>query len=284
MANEEYLARLKQVARRLQRALSARSLKLKVKNQLQARNAKGHPLQVIHKVLNLLQGIVYSDIRRLCGLRLTDAKRYVGTDEVSGQLQIELLKREGCVPTSKVLEVGCGCLNMGIQLIRYLEKGNYVGIDPNEWLRETALKAHNVRQLVEEKQAKFLSVDDFDASKLGLKFDYIFSHSVLSHCAHWQLEQFLRNTAKVLAPDGRILASIRLAEGNGYGSPGAFNKNDSMHEEWQYPSVSWFKLSTVVETAEKQGLMAVHIPEYTELYTKTRPSECHDWIVFTRLH
>jgi SAM-dependent methyltransferase len=284
MANEEHLTQLKQVDRRLQRALSIRSLGLKVLNQLQSRNAKGHPMQVIHKVLNLLQRIVYSAIRRICGLRLADAKRYVGTDEVSGQLQIELLKREGCVPTSKVLEVGCGCLNTGIQLIRYLEKGNYVGIDPNEWLRQAALKAHDVRQLVEEKQAKFLSVDDFDASKLGLKFDYIFSHSVLSHCAYWQLEQFLRNAAKVLAPEGRILASIRLAEGNAYGSLGTFDKNDSMHEGWQYPSVSWFKLSTVVETADKQGLMAVHIAEYTELYTKTRPGECHDWIVFARLH
>jgi hypothetical protein len=141
MAKKEHLRRLKQADRRLQRAISARSLGLEVLNQLlQSRNVKGHPMQVIHKVLNLLQKIVYSVIRRICGLRLADAKRYVGTDEVSGQLQVELLKREGCVPTSKVLEVGCGCLNTGIQLIRYLEKGNYVGIDPNEWLRQVALK------------------------------------------------------------------------------------------------------------------------------------------------
>ena len=284
MATKEHLGRLKQVDRR-QRALSACILGLEALNQqLQSRNVKGHPMQVIHKVLALLHRIVYSAIRRICGLRLADAKRYVDSDEVSGQLQVELLKREGCVPTSRVLEVGCGCLNMGIQLIRYLEKGNYVGIDPNEWLRQAALRAPDICRLVEEKQAKFLSMDDFDASNLGLKFDYIFSHSVLSHCAHWQLEQFLRHAAKVLAPEGRILASIRLAEGNPYGSPGTSNKNDSMHEEWQYPSASWFKLSTVVETADKQGLMAVHTPEYTEFYTKTRPRDSHDWIVFSRLY
>ena len=219
---------------------------------------------------------------RIVGPRLADARRYVGTVEVSGQLQFELLKRAGCAPSSKVLEVGCGCLNLGVHLIRYLDKGNYVGIDPNEWLRQTALKHRGVRRLVKEKQATFLTVDDFDASKLGRKFDFIFSHSVLSHCAHCQLEQFLRNTAGVLAPGGSILSSIRLAGGNAFGSTGTPDKKDSMHQEWQYPGVSWFALSTVIETADHRGLKAVHIPEYTEFYTKTRPDECHDWIVFTR--
>jgi cyclopropane fatty-acyl-phospholipid synthase-like methyltransferase len=104
-----------------------------------------------------------------------------------------------------VLEIGCGCLHAGIPLIQYLEKGNYAGVDPNEWLRQKAMKKRYVRQLVKNKQARFLSVEDFDASELGIKFDFVLSHSVLSHCAHWQLEQFLRNIAKVLTPQGRIL-------------------------------------------------------------------------------
>jgi cyclopropane fatty-acyl-phospholipid synthase-like methyltransferase len=179
-----------------------------------------------------------------------------------------------------VLEIGCGRLHAGIPLMQYLDKGNYVGVDPNEWLRQTAIKSRQVRQVIEEKQARFLSVDDFDASELGIKFDLVLSHSVLSHCAHWQLEIFLRNVGKVLAPEGRILASIYLAEGNAYGSSGTPDKEDSMHQEWQYPGVSFFKLSTVVKTADMLGLRAVHIPEYTEFYTETRPKECHDWLLF----
>jgi cyclopropane fatty-acyl-phospholipid synthase-like methyltransferase len=205
---------------------------------------------------------------------------YVGTDKVSGQLQLELLKRQGCRPSSKVLEIGCGCLHAGIPVMQYLDRGNYVGVDPNEWLRQTAMKNRHVRQVIEEKQPRFLSVDDFDASELGIKFDLVLSHSILSHCAHWQLEIFLRNVGKVLAPGGRILASIYLAEGNAYGSRGTPDKEDSMHQEWQYPGISSFKLSTVVKTADMLGLRAVHIPEYTEFYTKTRPKECHDWLLF----
>ena len=34
---------------------------------------------------------------------------------------------------------------------------------------------------------------------------------------------------------------------NAYGSPGRADKRDSLDVEWQYPNVSWFKLSTVVE-------------------------------------
>jgi cyclopropane fatty-acyl-phospholipid synthase-like methyltransferase len=212
------------------------------------------------------------------GLR---ARSYVGTDEVSGQLQLELLKRQGCRPDSKALEVGCGRLHAGIPVMQYLDKGNYAGVDPNVWLRETAMKDRRIRRVIAERQPRFLSVDDFDASELHTKFDFVLSHSVLSHAAHWQLETFLRNVSKVLAPGGRIVASIRLAEGNVYGSAGTPDKKDSMDQEWQYPGGSYFTLSTIKKTADVVGLTAVHIPEYTEFYIKTRPKEYHDWIVFS---
>jgi cyclopropane fatty-acyl-phospholipid synthase-like methyltransferase len=211
---------------------------------------------------------------------LEDPDHYVGTDDVSGRLQFELLKREGCSPDSKLLEIGCGNLHGAVPLIEFLEKANYVGLDPNEWLREAAMKKRYIRQLVKKKQATFLSVDDFDASGLDIKFDFAFAHSVLSHCAHWQLGLFLRNVSKVLAPNGRIVASIRLAEGNAYGSSGTPGRDDSRDETWQYPGVTWFKLATVRDVAEKEGLTVLRIPEYTEFYIRTRPNEYHDWLLF----
>jgi SAM-dependent methyltransferase len=212
---------------------------------------------------------------------LTAAKHYVATDEVSGKLQFALLQREGCLPSSTVMEVGCGCLNAGVPLIEYLNPGHYAGIDPNEWLLEAAMRRRRVRRLVASKRPMFLNRGDFDAGELGLTFDYVLSHSVLSHCAHWQLEQFVGNIARALRPRGRILASIRLAEGNAYGSSGTPDKEDSMDEVWQYPGVSWFKLATVKKTAQRHGLNAVLKPEYTELYIAQRPKEMHDWIVFS---
>jgi SAM-dependent methyltransferase len=217
------------------------------------------------------------DFRR----RFSDPKKYVKTDETSGRLQFELLRKEGCVPTSRVLEIGCGCLHAGVPLMKFLNRSGYVGIDPNAWLINDAIKKPELQPLVKEKSPQFLHGDDFDASSLNLKFNFVLSHSVLSHAAHWQLELFLRNAAKVLAPGGRIVASIRLAEGNAFGSKGSPNREDSMDQEWVYPGVSWFKLATVMDTADRLGLRARNAPEHTEFYTKTRPNEFHDWVVFS---
>jgi SAM-dependent methyltransferase len=216
------------------------------------------------------------------GSALEEAKRYVATDRGSGEVQLELLKLEGCSPQSSVLEVGCGCLNAGLPVIAYLDAGRYVGIEPNRWLVEAALRSWRGRLLRARKRPTFLARTDFDASELGRTFDYVLSHSVLSHCAHWQLEQFVANVGRVLRPEGRVLASIRLAEGNAHGSPGSPDGDDSRDEEWQYPDVSWFTFATVQETARRHGLSAVVKPEYTELYVSRRPREFHDWLVLAR--
>jgi SAM-dependent methyltransferase len=210
------------------------------------------------------------------------ATRYVATSRVSGELQLELLEREGCVRESDVLEVGCGCLNAGVPVMAYLRRGNYVGIEPNRWLLDTAFTDWRVGLLARRKRPTFLAVTDFDARPVGRTYDYVLSHSVLSHCAHWQLEQFLSNVARVVRPGGRIVASIRLAEGNAYGSPGSPGKDDSRYDDWQYPDVSWFKLATVLEAAERHGLALAVKPEYTQLFVTRRPHEFHDWLVMSR--
>lgn len=201
---------------------------------------------------------------------LDEATRYVATSRASGEVQLELLQLEGCRPRDAVLEIGCGCLNAGIPVMQYLKARRYVGIEPNRWLLDAALASRRVRWLVRRKRATFLSRTDFDASELGRTFEYILSHSILSHCAHWQLEQFVGNAARVLSHAGKIVASIRLGE------------RDSMDEEWQYPGVSWFTLATVEETAARHGLRVVVKPQYTKLLTARRPHEIHDWLVFSR--
>lgn len=212
---------------------------------------------------------------------LAAAREYVGTTPASGKLQLELLQREGCTPTAHVLEVGCGCLSAGVPVMRYLQREHYVGIEPNSWLLDAALSARSVRWLVRRKRPAFLERSDFDARELGRTYDYVLSHSILSHCAHHQLEDFIRNVACVLRPDGRIVASIRLAEGNAYGSTGSADREDSRCAEWQYPDASFFKLDTVERAAAGHGLSVELKPEYTEHFVQRRPLEIHDWLVFS---
>ena len=178
-----------------------------------------------------------------------------------------------------MLEVGCGALSAGVPVMRHLRRAHYVGIEPNRWLVDAALSEWRVRLLVARKRPTFLERSDFDASGLGRTFDYVLAHSILSHCAHAQLEEFIRNVSRVLRPGGGVLASIRLAEGNPYGSSGSPDGNDSLDEEWQYPGVSWFRLDTVERTAAAHGLNVELKPEYTERFIRRRPKEIHDWLV-----
>lgn len=224
-----------------------------------------------------------SIVRRITGRRTYyDAQRFTATDEISGRAQAEILFSEGATPDSHILEVGCGCLSAGLVLIERLNSDRYVGIEPNAWLVDASLRRREARVIAEAKRPVFLVNLDFDASSTGRTFDYVLSHSILSHAAHWQLPRFLKNVGSCLAPHGRIFASLILAEGNPYGSKGSPDGKDSLDEEWVYPGVSYFTKETVAREASEAGLQAILRHDITERHTKVRPLEVHDWYEFRR--
>src|SRR6185312_1001449 len=45
------------------------------------------------------------------------------------QFQMSFLRGQGLLPRHSLLDYGCGVLRGGIPLIRYLDAGNYVGLD-----------------------------------------------------------------------------------------------------------------------------------------------------------
>lgn len=219
--------------------------------------------------------------RRVTGRKTYyDAQNYTSTDPVSGRRQADLLFNAGCRPDSHVLEVGCGCLSAGMHLMDRLEPDHYVGIDPNEWLRETAIRRPEIRAITEAKRPVFLSNYEFDAAETGRKFDFVISHSILSHAAHHQLPLFLNNVGAVLSDSGQIFASLYLSEGNPHGNVGTPDRKDSMDTEWVYPGVSFFTHETIQRTAADAGLTATHRPDLTEWFVQVRPGELHDWFQF----
>ncbi len=109
------------------------------------------------------------------------AQIYVGNVDENyvnvGQLQLELLKMNGCQPASNVLEIGSGCLVAGRPIMQYLMPDRYVGIEPNSWLIEAVKEGlPDTVALIEEKCPVFLDVTDFDASSTGRTFDFVISH------------------------------------------------------------------------------------------------------------
>lgn len=201
---------------------------------------------------------------------MSSAKDYTnGTPlwEASGEAQLELLKWNGCLPASRVLEVGAGSLSAGVPLMKFLDKGNYIAIEPNWWLIMDIIKEENLQYLIDEKQPTFLYNYTFNPG--NLKYDFVISHSVLSHAAYWQLDKFMKNTAKGLM--GKMLVSIRIGD------------IDSKCKEWQYPGVSYFSWDTIYTTGKKFGLNIVRMPEYKDYFSHKAPGNIHDWLLITKI-
>jgi predicted O-methyltransferase YrrM len=103
--------------------------------------------------------------------------------ERTGRLQHDFLVAQGMVPSSKVLDVGCGAGRAGIVIARYLEPGNYYGIDVNESLIRAALE-HEFPQagLADRVPAENLRVTARFESDFGVPFDFAIAQSVSRTC------------------------------------------------------------------------------------------------------
>jgi glycosyltransferase involved in cell wall biosynthesis len=213
-------------------------------------------------------------------LENADAAAYVATLPEEGLAQLEILKSLGCQPHHKVLEIGCGALVAGYPIMQYLDAGGYSGIEPNGWLVISTLSVPEVAAVAVEKRPLFCPRSDFRAEP-GAKFDFIVSHSILSHASNAQLTDFLTAAAEQLAEGGVLVASIRLAEGNDVGSPGSA-RHGAAFTEWQYPGVSWFKQADVIERARRLGLSATVSKDVQSVLLNGNPKAVHDWLVVRR--
>ena len=113
------------------------------------------------------------------------------------------LQKMGLQPSSRLLDIGCGPLRAGVHLMRYLDCGNYFGIDYNTSFIQAA------RQIVENEglavKAPALSIiDNFDFASLGRDFDFMIAFSVLNHCNLIQQKQFFRAAPGTLKAGGRL--------------------------------------------------------------------------------
>ena len=129
-------------------------------------------------------------------LQIDPIKIYVGSDEISGQVQFELLRKEGLNSTSKVLEIGCGAYNISNKLVEI--GANVTLIDISEKAIEIANK--NIR----DNQAKIKCVV-MDAENLkfnNLSFDLIYGSGILHHLS---LEKAIMEINRVLKIGGRAI-------------------------------------------------------------------------------
>lgn len=130
-----------------------------------------------------------------------------GMWEELGQLQFEFLRSRGLLPRHKLVDIGCGCLRGGIHFARYLDSGNYYGLDINESLIRAGHKELEIANL-QHKDCHLLVDDKFKISRFQTEFDFMISVSVFTHLPMNSIIRCLDEVRQTLTPAGVYYATF----------------------------------------------------------------------------
>jgi hypothetical protein len=112
-------------------------------------------------------------------------RAFVGGDgeywENIGKLQFNYLAANGLKPENVLLDVACGSLRAGRYFIKYLDYGNYMGIDKEVDLIILGVSYELGGDLYREKAPQFVVSDKFEFQGLLKQPDYIIAHSLFTH-------------------------------------------------------------------------------------------------------
>jgi SAM-dependent methyltransferase len=123
-----------------------------------------------------------------------------GMWEEIGKLQFDFLISNGLRPYHTLLDIGCGTLRGGRHFIKYLDVGNYSGLDISPKAIEYA-KQLVVDENMSDRHPKLLVSSDKDLSFndfSGKMFDYLLAQSVFTHLMPQHIEQCFRHIGRLM--------------------------------------------------------------------------------------
>jgi hypothetical protein len=154
------------------------------------------------------------------GVRLIGHREYVGGlwDRV-GQLQFDFLIARGLRPEHCFLDIACGSLRGGVHFIRYLDKGNYLGLDKEEVLIAKGIEEELGPGIYREKMPEFVISSDFEFHKFSKRPHFSLAQSLFTHLTAQDIRAcFIRLRAFV---DGDHQLFATFSEGNPRGNRSA---------------------------------------------------------------
>jgi SAM-dependent methyltransferase len=143
-------------------------------------------------------------------------------DEIGEEFLRHFIELGRLKPDERVLDLGCGIGRMAVPLTRYLgERGSYEGFDvfPKgiSWCQENITPRYpNFRfRVADIRNKEYNPGGRFAASEYELpydesSFDFVFLASVFTHLLPNEVDNYLSEIRRVLAPGGRCLASFFL--------------------------------------------------------------------------
>jgi len=125
----------------------------------------------------------------------------------AGENQLTTLIHFGLKPSSKVLDIGCGCLRGGRWLISHLNSGCYFGLEPNIEMLEVGKNIVISLEIIDEKKPTFHSNADFNFGIFETNFDYFIARSIWTHASKKQIEKMLDQFVKHTSSSAKFLTS-----------------------------------------------------------------------------
>lgn len=101
--------------------------------------------------------------------------------------QYNALLRYGVKPDHDFLDIGCGCLRLGMKLIPYLENDRYCGIDPVQGYIDLG-RLYMSEVVRTDKRYRLACSADFAFDDFNRAFDFAMAHSVFTHMSFAQIE------------------------------------------------------------------------------------------------
>lgn len=125
-----------------------------------------------------------------------------GAWRVDREVQMRALAKLGLQPSHQLLEIGCGPLQAGAPLIRFLEPGHYTGVDISAERLGAAREVIH-RFDLEERNPRLVLSDDFGLDQLEPgSFDRVWSFHVVIHFPLPAVIRYMEAVATLLKADG----------------------------------------------------------------------------------
>jgi cyclopropane fatty-acyl-phospholipid synthase-like methyltransferase len=213
------------------------------------------------------------------GLKPGDSqyRAYVGPPEdydLIAAMTFNLLTTLGLRQHHSLLDIGCGSLRIGRLLIPYLNRGKYVGVEPNEWLVNEGIRRELGDALVQIKRPTFLfSASPGAIAQVKSAFDFALAQSIFSHCGLDLIEGWLSAVSRSLAKRGALVATFLIGD------------QDSPKTGWIYPDCVNYRPETLDRAAKavnlrfeildwkhpRQTWALFAAPEFDSTWFKSRP-------------
>ena len=156
----------------------------------------------------------------------------------SGHKEVSRLLTEGLKPEDVCVDYGCGTLRIGVQVMDYLQPGNYWGFDIDNFLLEEGRKLVGEEKMAAKRPNLRVIAPAALAEAAACKPAMLFSYAVLIHVHPLELNEYWSNILSVIGDSGKAIVTGRW----------------TYDETLQYSGQGWaYAMSTLTDVVQKQG-------------------------------